>query len=139
VEEEIEVDMDGVWRAAQPPNWLTTYGVSTCIAVAVTCEQPKQAWLIHSPVFGHDPSSLENMLGDAIELAGSAQKLRVWACGGSPADGSAGACHEAKTAREVVVATITREIPPASIELRWLQGGDVEVMHEEGAWLFSLH
>ncbi len=86
MENEIQVGMDGEWKSARSPDWLTTLGVSTCIAVAIANDDSKKAWLIHSPTFGHDASQLEEMLADATKQDPNGVTLKVWVFGGTAAD-----------------------------------------------------
>jgi hypothetical protein len=61
LEEAISVDMDGEWKSTTPPDWLVTEGVASCIAIAIACNAPPRAWLVHAPNFGSDDSKLSKL------------------------------------------------------------------------------
>lgn len=128
--DEIEVDMDGEWRAAIAPDWLTTYGVSTCIAIGVADVIAKKAWLIHSPVFGHNSENLEEMLRDCVATRSAGCGLRVWVLGGD----SVVSRDEAKLAREAVIAAVEEVAPKAVVTVCWKSVGMVQLIFTEDGW-----
>jgi hypothetical protein len=130
--EMISVDMDGQWLEASAPNWLETEGVSTCIAVAVADDERQQAWLIHSGSFGHDANSLKQMLSQAASVQPSGLGLNVCIFGGEAGD--ADFESEAERARQAVAVVVGDLIPEAKVTYRWREGGDIEVIFEDGAW-----
>jgi hypothetical protein len=135
MEEEIQVGMDGEWRSATPPDWLTTEGVASCIAVAVSSDYLQRAWLIHAHSFGHDSASLEAMLSDAASYHPWGVGLNAVILGGTPADAN---CEsEAALAQAEVVRLIDSLVPKASVIYRWGQANLVEMIFYGGAWQCS--
>lgn len=134
---QIEVDMDGVWETAEAPDWLTTLGVDSCIAVAIAHDASGQAWLIHSPAFGQsDISSLRAMLKDAVASHPAGVELRIWTCGALSDDD----CEPEVTRAQAAVKHVVEQLAPAAqANFHWPQGGNVELIYEEGQWRFSLH
>jgi len=131
-----EVDMDGCWACVSEPDYLVTYGVSTCIAIAVGHDAKRKAWLIHSPAFGHEIGPLVDMLTDATGGKGLGKGLTIWVCGGASTDE---ACDdEANLAREAVKEQLKKLAANAAIIDMWLAEGNVEVMYRGGKWVCSV-
>ena len=132
MEEEVSVDMDGQWHSATAPNWLTTLGVSTCIAVAIADNENQMAWLIHSPTFGHETKPLELMFAEAASKRPSGAGLNIWVFGGVAADAD---CEdEAILAQEAVESLVSRSLPEADVCYRWRESGNVQVIFRNKVW-----
>lgn len=136
--EEIQVADDGEWKWADDPDWLTTAGVASCIAVGVGHDASARGWLIHAPFFGHNPSEFEAMVQDALAQASNAGGLKVWACGAIPADDSEGCRIEAERAKTAVIEVIGRLLPMCSPTYLWGEGGFVELIFANGGWDFTV-
>jgi hypothetical protein len=122
--EEVVVDMDGHWGRATAPEWLSTTGVSTCIAVAVSDDACQLAWLVHSPSFGHDIKPLEEMLFEATVNRPLGLGLKVCVFGGAAADADCEA--EAAMARRAVEDALARIAPSASLRVSWCRSADID-------------
>jgi hypothetical protein len=135
--EEIEVDMDGEWLPATAPDWLTTWGVGPCIAVGIADDLSNTAWLIHSPIFGHDASALNDMISSILEES-EIRDLKVWACGAVLEDDTNGMAQELKLAKSTVEKLIGDLLRDSAAEYMWGRGGNVEMIQKAGSWSFIL-
>jgi hypothetical protein len=134
LEEAISVDMDGEWKSTTPPDWLVTEGVASCIAIAIACNAPPRAWLVHAPNFGSDDSKLSKlreMLFDAASVRPLGNGLQIWVTGGVAAQG----CEEEGTLAQLAVLRLINEIAPCAVIVNeWSEADRVELIFKEEEW-----
>lgn len=109
--EEIEVPMF-VWKGATAPDWLTTFGSASCIAVAVADDAAKRAWLLHDPSLSQSIAPLEEMLREAMGGAPDGEGLSIWMLGATQTNKDAAA--DVKDASAAIRAALDRLAPKAA-------------------------
>jgi chemotaxis receptor (MCP) glutamine deamidase CheD len=129
---EEQVEMDGGWKSVKSTKWLTTIGVGTCIAVAITSDECKKAWLNYSSLSGQNTDDLDNMFADAIATHPDGKGLKVWVFGGSTVDLEDKS--DVETGRCNVLGEINSWAPSAQCTNSLGKEGNVEVIFKSGAW-----
>ena len=127
--EHIEVEPD-TYGTATAPDWLSTTGTDSCIAVGIADDASRRAWLCHDSSIAEDGSTLQKMLDEAVSPGGNS--LQIWILGGKMRAGSE---ESVRLASLAAIALVRAAAPHANITNRLGVGqGDIVLIFEAGCW-----